>query len=135
MITIVRRYGATTLALLCLFAGVGAAQETVVDRLSIHGYLTEAYGVAYGGRVLGLDADGTADYRRAAILARYSIAPTDAFVVQVAQRRLGDSPTMQFEQDLKLDMAFYQHRFANGTVVRVGKTVLPFGIFNETRYA
>jgi hypothetical protein len=68
-------------------------------------------------------------------VARYEATPSDHFVVQVAHRRLGDSPTMQFEDNVKLDMAFYERRFASTMRLRVGKTPLPFGIYNEVRYA
>src|SRR5260370_14664662 len=83
---------------------------------------------------MGLTPQGTADYRRAAIVARYSPTPQNAFVVQLGHRRLGDSPTMKFEDNLKVDMAFYEHRFGSGTSLRVGKSALPSGIFNEIRY-
>jgi hypothetical protein len=124
------RFSITLLAL----PGVLLAQSQEA-RLSVHGYLTQGYGVSRGGMVTGLTDQGTSDYRRAAILARYDVSSTDRFVVQLAHRRLGESPTMQFEDNVKLDMAFYEHTFGTGTRVRVGKSVMPFGIFNETRYA
>jgi hypothetical protein len=111
------------------------AQEGVAGHVELHGYLTQGYGMSRGGLVLGLDSQGTLDYRRAAILARYTINPSDRFVLQIANRRLGDSPAMQFETDVKLDAAYYQHRFADGVVVRIGKMPQPFGIFNDIRYA
>ena len=111
------------------------AQQVAESHFSIHGYLTQAYGFSRGGMVAGLTDQGTADYRRAAILARYDASPENRFVVQVAHRRLGDSPTMQFEENVKLDMAFYEHLFRTGTSVRIGKTVMPYGIYNEIRYA
>ena len=78
---------------------------------------------------------GTADYRRAAIVARFAPNPTDNGLRRpVGNRRLGDSPTMQFEEDLKIDMAFYEHRFGDRTSIRVGKAALPIGIYNEARY-
>src|SRR6185503_1142268 len=110
-----------------------AAQQPAA--FSIHGYLTQGYGFSSGGLVTGLSKEGTSDYRRAAVLARYIPSPSNSFVVQLAHRRLGDSPTMAYEQDVKLDMAFYEHKFRDGTRVRFGKTVMPFGIYNEIRYA
>lgn len=102
---------------------------------SVHGYLTQAYGFSRGGMVTGLSSDGTADYGRAAILASYAVSPENRFVLQVGHRRLGDSPTMQFEEGVKIDMAFYEHKFRDGTRVRFGRTVMPYGIYNEIRYA
>ncbi|MEP7343877.1 MAG: hypothetical protein ABI877_01360 [Gemmatimonadaceae bacterium] len=121
---------AATVPLSALFA-----QEKTADRVSIHGYLTQAFGMSGRDMVMGLTKDGTADYRRAAILARYSSTKNDNFVVQLGHRRLGDSPSMAFEDNIKVDMAFYEHRFADATRVRVGKVLMPFGIYNEIRYA
>jgi hypothetical protein len=121
-------------ALVVAVASPLAGQKVAAPTLSIHGYLTQGYGFSSRDTVMGLTPQGTADYRRAAIVARYSPAPQNAFVVQLGHRRLGDSPTMQFEDNLKVDMAFYEHRFAFGTSVRVGKSALPSGIFNEIRY-
>ncbi len=111
------------------------AQEQSATRVSIHGYLTQGYGMSSRDMVMGLTKDGTADYRRAAVLARYSTTRNDNFVVQLGHRRLGDSPSMQFVNNLKVDMAFYEHRFQDDTRVRVGKVLMPFGIYNEVRYA
>jgi len=119
-----------------LSSAIGAQSSTKPKPIfSIHGYLTQAYGFSHGGMVTGLTNEGTADYGRAAILATYAVSPANRFVMQVAHRRLGDSPTMQFEDNVKLDMAFYEHQFRDGTRVRFGKTVMPFGIYNEIRYA
>lgn len=110
------------------------AQDASKPVLSVHGYLTQAFGISDRYPTMGLTEDGTADYRRAAIMARYEATTSDHFVVQMAHRRLGDSPTMQFEDNIKLDMAFYERRFASTMRLRVGKTPLPFGIYNEVRY-
>jgi len=136
MSLVVRRSAAVCALLLCpLATRVGAAQQVVVQHLTIHGYLTEGYAISRGGLVLGIDNQGTYDYRRAAILGRYQLKPSESFVIQLANRRLGDSPVMRYEQDVKLDLAFYQHNFSRSTMVRLGKMPLPFGIFNEIRYA
>lgn len=112
-----------------------ARAQFVPSKLSLHGYLTQGFGISGRDTVMGLTPRGTADYRRAAIVARYAATTRDFFVVQVANRRLGDSPTMQFEDEIKIDMAFFEHRFDNGTRVRVGKALMPFGIYNEVRFA
>jgi hypothetical protein len=124
-----------SVALVVTLATALGAQQPLPSSISVHGYLTQAYGVSRNGLVTGLGKEGTADYRRAAILARFDASPDNRFVVQLAHRRLGDSPTMQFEENVKLDMAFFEQRFRQGTSVRIGKTVMPWGIYNEIRYA
>ena len=120
---------------LLIVLAVSTAHAQTSSRLSVHGYLTQAYGRSSGDTVLGLTKQGTADYRRAAVVGRFSPTDDDALVLELSNRRLGASPAMKFEGDLKVDMAFYQHGFATGTSVRAGRTLIPFGIFNETRYA
>ena len=123
------------LALLCIALPLALSAQEFKPQVTIHGYLTQAYGISDRYPTFGLTKEGTADYRRVAVLARYALTSVDNFVVQIAHRRLGDSPTMQFEENVKLDMAFYQRRFSNGTKLRVGKVAMPFGVYNEVRYA
>lgn len=125
----------TLVTSITILVPAAAHAQDFKPQFSINGYLTQAFGIADRHQTMGLTRDGTADYRRAAILARYTATPNDHFVVQVAHRRLGDSQTMQFEQNVKLDMAFYERRFSTGTNVKVGKIAMPFGIYNEVRYA
>jgi hypothetical protein len=115
-------------------ASVAGAQD-VASKLSVHGYLTQGAAVSDSGMVVGISKQGTTNYRRAAILMRYAQSPKDAFVIQVAHRALGESPTMNYEPDVKLDWAFYERKFMNqSSSLRVGKAPIPFGIYNETRY-
>jgi hypothetical protein len=111
-----------------------AASAQQNDKLSIHGYLTQGYAVSDSALTMGIPKEGTTDYRRAAILLRYASTDKDNFVLQLAHRRLGNSPSMAFESDVKLDWAFYEHEFGTQTRMRVGKAPIPFGIYNETRY-
>lgn len=121
-------------ALLAPLAGGTLHAQDAASKLSLHGYLTQGAAVSDSSQVIGIGEDGTTSYRRAALLLRYAQTPRDAFVVQVAHRRLGDSPIMAFESDVKVDWAFYERRFGDYTSLRVGKTPIPFGIYNETRY-
>ncbi|HET7459327.1 MAG TPA: hypothetical protein VFJ74_16875 [Gemmatimonadaceae bacterium] len=115
-------------------ASLAGAQD-VASKLSVHGYLTQGAAVSDSGMVVGISKQGTTNYRRAAILMRYAQSPRDAFVIQVAHRALGESPTMNYEPDVKLDWAFYERKFMNqSSSLRVGKAPIPFGIYNETRY-
>ncbi len=113
-----------------------AAAETPTprERVTIHGYLSQAYGRAQDYQFIGIPESGTFDYRRAALLFRADVTDDDTFVVQLAQRRLGRSPAMQVEPDVKLDWAFYEHRFTSGTSLRVGRIPSPLGIYSEIRY-
>jgi hypothetical protein len=137
------RLSTSTVAALAALAALTAAgayaapleaQQGTDSKLSIHGYLTQGAGVSDSSMVVGISKQGTTNYRRAAILMRYAQTPRDAFVIQVAHRRLGDSPIMNFEPDVKVDWAFYERKFLGDSRVRVGKAPIPFGIYNETRY-
>lgn len=110
-----------------------AAQETRQDRLSVHGFLTQAFGITDGPQYLGIPARGTTDYRTAALQFRYDMTDRDAFVLQVSHERYGLSPLNNFRSDVALDWAFYQRRVGDHTMVRVGKIKMPFGIYNEIR--
>jgi hypothetical protein len=133
------RLSTPTLAALAGAAALAAAsplraQDAAASKLSLHGYLTQGAGMSDSSQVIGIGKDGTTNYRRAALLMRYTQTPKDAFVVQVAHRSLGDSPIMAFEPDVKVDWAFYERRFLENSSIRVGKAPIPFGIYNETRY-
>lgn len=115
-------------------APVPAADETPVEKFTIHGYLTQAFAKSDGEQILGIPEEGTTDYRRAAVLLRFTPTTKDALVVQLAHRRLGQSPSMAFEPDVKLDWAFYERKLGQDTSIRVGRIPQPMGLLNETRY-
>lgn len=102
-------------------------------KFSFNAYLTQAWGETDGGQVLGLDQDGTFDYRNAALLARYQLTPNDRFVVQLSHEKIGSSPLGSVRDDLEIDWAFYEHRFKGGYEARLGRVPIPFGIYNEIR--
>jgi len=124
---------ALAFAALTLAASRSAAQ-TLTDRLVIHGYLTQGYATTSSDMLMGIPSDGTFDYRRAALLLRFKGTPNDAFVIQLANRRLGESPINAFTPDIELDWAFYERRLGDNTTLRLGKAPIPMGISNETRY-
>jgi|CXWL01.1.fsa_nt_gi hypothetical protein len=126
-----------TLALLLLSAPLLAqddAEETSTQTFTVHGYLTQAFAQSNGEQLIGIGASGTTDYRRAAALLRFTPTAKDTLVIQVAHRRLGQSPSLVFEPDVKLDWAFYERKLSDSTAVRVGRLPQPMGILNETRY-
>lgn len=119
---------------LTLFLIPGAALAEEGNRkFSYNAYLTQAYGETDGGQVLGLDRDGTFDYRSAAFLARYQLTPNDRFVLQLSHERTGASPLGSTRDDIEIDWAFYEHRFESGFETRLGRVPIPFGIYNEIR--
>jgi hypothetical protein len=128
----VRRSALVVIAL--MLAAVGSSAQTLSDRLMIHGYLTQGYATTNAEPVMGIPNDGTFDYRRVAVLLRFKGTPKDAFVVQLANRRLGESPINAFTPEVVLDWAFYERKLGSQTTLRLGKEPIPMGIFNETRY-
>lgn len=134
--SISHRIAATSaLALIASAAIVRPASAQGTDKLSLHGYLTQGYAISDSALIEGIPKEGTTDYRRAALLMRYATTDHDNFVLQIAHRRLGNSPSMQFEPDVKVDWAYFEHTFEKAsTRLRVGKAPIPFGIYNETRY-
>jgi len=111
-----------------------APDETPAEKVTVHGYLTQAFGKTDGEQILGLPKDGTNDYRRAAVLIRFTPTTNDALVIQIAHRRLGLSPSTAFEPDVKLDWGFYERKLGQDTSLRVGRLPQPMGLQNETRY-
>ncbi|HEX9729516.1 MAG TPA: hypothetical protein VGA37_13500 [Gemmatimonadales bacterium] len=121
--------------MLCLSALIGItapATAQVDSQLSIHGYLTQGYGIANGGTFLGVSESGTGDYRNAAMQFRYALTDKGNVTLQFSHRRLGQSPVVTDEADVKLDWAFVGHRFGD-VDVRIGRTPIPAGIYNEVR--
>lgn len=125
-------------AAVCLCLAAAAAAPVLADsagsrKFSFNAYLTQAWGETDGGQVLGLDEDGTFDYRNAALLGRYQLTPNDRFVVQLSHEKVGSSPLGSVRDDVELDWAFYEHRFTGGYEARLGRVPIPFGIYNEIR--
>lgn len=108
-----------------------AAQESSWDRMSLHGYMTQGYGVAQEP-IHGITTDGTSDLRTAALQLRYALSAKDNLVVQARHRRLGDNILSEVQEDVQLEWAFYQRRMGDFSV-RVGKVPLPMGLYSETR--
>jgi len=121
---------------LALFAQEDATQEAPGDRtskLSMHGFLSQAYVRSDGFQLLGIPEDGTADYRDMALQFRYAMSPRDTFIVQLSHTRKGRSLVQPLREDIELDWAFYQHGFDHGTYLKVGRIPMPIGIYNEIR--
>lgn len=132
----VPRHAARFILPACALAllSTASAAQTLSDRLVIHGYLTQGYATTNEEMVLGIPNDGTFDYRRVAVLLRFKATTNDAFVVQLANRRLGESIINDFTPDVQLDWAFYERRLGDNTTLRIGKAPIPMGISNELRF-
>ena len=122
-----------------------------LSKLRVHGFLTQAFatGSFQKGRfpaadgspagptpeelALGIPESGTTDYRNAAIQFRYEITPKDILIVQLSSRALGDSPIDASEDEIELDWALYERRLGDHTSLKVGRVLIPYGIFNEIR--
>lgn len=119
-------------AALLLGSAAPAAAQTDLEKLSIHGYLTQGIARSSDLPIFGISDQTTADYRNAALQFRYAMTTKDNVVLQFSHRRLGGSILTAATPDVGVDWAFYQRR-AGAASVRVGRAPLPAGIYNEIR--
>lgn len=119
------------IAVICLLAGNAHAQQVPgwLSKLSVHGYLSQAYAISDDHQIFGIPTGGTADYRDLALQFRYDPNRRHAAVVQLRHERLGDSPRRR--EDVELDWAFYQYNVSDHLSLKAGRIPLPLGIFNE----
>lgn len=120
------------LVLAVLAFAVPAGAQSFGDRLTVNGFISQAYGSAGDLPIFGLTTDGTADYRALALQGRFAITNSDFIVVQVNHRALGKSALGALDEDVELAWGFYQKRLW-GNSIRVGRVPMPRGIFNEIR--
>jgi len=120
------------IAATCLLAGTARGEQGAgwLAKLSVHGYLSQAYAVSDEHQISGIPTSGTADYRDVALQFRYDADRKNSAVVQLRHVRFGDSPRQR--DDVELDWAFYQHNFSDRFALKAGRIPLPLGIFNET---
>lgn len=134
----------SVLAVAILALPVASAATEDESKLKVHGYLTQAYAWAdlgddpdmlswLEGSILGIEEEGTTDYRTLALQIRYDFDTKSSLVVQFDHERQGVSRLVEGRDDVELDWAFYSHRFKGGTSIRVGRMPLPWGIYNEIR--
>lgn len=122
-----------TALLLVLLATRLLPLQAQQPKLGIHGYLSQAFATSDNHQVFGIPTDGTFDYRIIALQFRYEMDSKNNVAIQFEHYRLGKSPLQALNQDVRLDWAVYEHRFSNRFSLKVGKVLLPFGIFNEIR--
>lgn len=128
----------TLLLLAALLVGgaprIAAAQTDLAERLSVHGSINMAYGKSDNLPTFGIDKDGTSQYRAVVLQFGYKIDDNDRVVTQFLHRRNGNSPLNTAEPDFYPVWAFYEHSFENGAKLKLGRTPLPRGLFNEVRF-
>jgi hypothetical protein len=111
----------------------GDTQATAGAGLSFHAFINQAYARSDSHQIVGITKSGTTDYRTVALQVRYRFGPSDDIVTQLTEHRLGASVINSVDGDIELELAFYEHRFADSTTIRLGKMQLPVGIYNEIR--
>jgi hypothetical protein len=129
------RPSAFLVALVCLVAGTAVSAEPVpgwLSKVSMHGYVSQAYAVSEDHPIFGIPTDGTTDYRDLALQFRYDQNRKNAFVVQFRHERFGERT---IDDDVELDWAFYQRNFSDRLSLKAGRIPLPLGIFNEAQGA
>jgi hypothetical protein len=107
--------------------------QSLLDKLSFHAYLNQAYAISDHHQIFGIPTTGTTDYRTVGLQLRFAISPADTIVTQLLSFRFGQSPINQLYSDVELELGFYEHQFADTTAIKVGKLQLPLGIYNEIR--
>lgn len=107
------------------------AQEVAdwLSRVSIHGYVSQAWAVSDEHPIFGIPTTGTTDYRDLALQFRYDQDRKNTFVLQLRQQRFGES--RRELDDVELDWAFYQRHVSDRLSLKAGRIPLPLGIFNE----
>lgn len=118
-------------ALVALPVVAGAQLST--DKYQVHGYLTQGYGASDSLPIVGIGSKGTGDYRAAALQLRATPTKNDAFVVQLANRRMGESLNNKLDDPVALQWAYYQRRLPGGLTAKVGRAPMPRGVYNEVR--
>ncbi len=132
-------FNMSTKSKMCLLTSLALAAFVCTEHvlaqpnLSVHGYLTQAYAFTDGHQIFGIPEDGTTDYRNLALQFRYDLDAKSDIIFQFSHKRLGLSPTMAFEPEVKVDWAFARYRFNDATSLKFGKVQLPMGIYNEVR--
>lgn len=119
--------------LLLIYLALNNNQIYGQSKFSIHGHMTQAFAIAQEHVIHGIPTEGSFDYRNLALQFRYDLNEKNIFIVQLSHRRLGASPLMAKEKDVKLDWAFFEYRFNDNVSIKVGKVLIPLGIYNEIR--
>ncbi len=110
-----------------------AIAQGTESAFEFHAALNAAFGRADSLPLLGIPRAATYDYRNAMVQFRYKLNDHDQFVVQLLNRRIGNSPLQASLPDITMQWAYWQRRGAWGAL-KVGRAPMPRGIFNEIRF-
>jgi hypothetical protein len=108
------------------------AETSLLSKVTIHGYLSQAYAFSDGNQILGISHQGTFDYGNSALQIHGEMTAADSITIQLGHERNADSPFQATLPDVSLDWVFYEHRFGESTI-KVGRVKVPLGIYNEVR--
>lgn len=124
---------ATTVLVATALPTVASAQLSL-EKLQIHGFLTQGFADADGLSLNGISKRATADYRVAALQFRYDVTNSDGITLQFRSRRLGTNPIRNLEPAVALNWAYYERKFNSvGVTAKAGLIPAPRGIYNEIR--
>jgi hypothetical protein len=110
-------------AFACLLGGGLAHAQSVpgwLSKISVHGYVSQAYAVSEDHPIFGIPTGGTTDYRDIALQFRYDPNRKNAVVVQFRHERFGEL-RMDDAENVELDWAFYQHNFSDRLSLKAGR--------------
>jgi hypothetical protein len=127
------RSTAVAMAVAACLAPAALAAQTLPEKLQIHGYVTQGFAATDSLPIVGITNRGSADYRAAALQMRFAATTKDQLVVQLANRRMGESRLNDVEEQVALQWAYYQRRLPGNLTAKIGRAPMPRGIFNEVR--
>jgi len=93
------------------------------EKIDLHGYGHMSYLTADKNTFLKADSGGTWDYRDIALL----------FTANLHERSNAWIQLHNIDGDSRVDWAFVDYTFGNGSTVKLGQIKLPFGFYNDYR--
>lgn len=126
-----------TLALLCLLGSnvdaVKADASKWVERIQVHGFLTQGYVNTDHNNWFGDSEDGSFDFTEIALNARLQITPSLSASAQVLSRNAGEMDN----GSPHLDYGFISYQLIENSAgelgFRIGRIKNKFGLYNDTR--
>ena len=120
------------IGLCLLFSSSAAPAQQAADwlsKISVHGFISQAYAISDEHQIHGIPEGGTTDYRDLALQLRFDADRKNTFALQVRHQRRGES--VRSSEEVELDWGFYQRTFSDRFAAKAGRIPLPLGIFNE----
>jgi len=105
------------------------------SKLKIHGYFTQSFAISDGHQIFGIPSNGTTDYRTVAMLFTFAADEKNSVKLQFRHRRYGKSPLTIIESTIQMDWGFLKHQFNDNINIKLGRVLMPIGIYNEIRDA